>query len=207
MAEALYFIKTNPVAAKINLYNKLCREEESVLEFLDENKKTSLEIIKKKVQEDIDTLSKEELLQLFDWFEAKCKSGSEEMKTELFVHGIDLFYEIPFDENANYFQEILSDYEKHSQKKLKYAVDAENFNQFLIYGIFYTGFINDEQNKESYLSDFLKSEYKNLYHFAEIEFNLKKAEALSQENMYSHFTDLYDCTKFYKGSIIMLKNS
>jgi hypothetical protein len=34
MAEKLYFIKTNPVAAKINLYNKLCREEETALQFL-----------------------------------------------------------------------------------------------------------------------------------------------------------------------------
>jgi len=204
MAEELYFIKTNPVAAKINLYNKLCREEESILNYLDDDKKTSLELIKKKVQENVDSLSKEELLHIFDWFNSKFNGDQEEVKTQLFVHGIDVFYEISSSNNVQIFQEILSDYEKYFQRITNHIVDPEKFNQFLIYGIFFTGFINKEKGEENILADFLKSEYKDLYSFAEDEFNSKKTEILSKENMYNHFTDLYDSMKFYKSPIIKL---
>ena len=203
MAEELYFIKTNPVTAKINLYNKLCREEESILNYLDDDKKTSLELIKKKVQENVDTLSKEELLHIFDWFKAKY-NDSEEVKTQLFVHGIDVFYEIASSDIQNFLQ-ILSDFEKHSNGKLNYIVDSNHFNQFLIYGIFFTGLINKEKGEESYQSDFLKSDYNNLYSLAETEFNSKSPEIiLSNQNLYNHFTNLYDCIKFYKGLIKLI---
>ena len=115
MAEELYFIKTNPVTAKINLYNKLCREEDSILQYMQDDKKTSLELIKKKVLDNVDSLSKEELLNLFEWFNAKYKTDPEEVKTQLFIHGIDLFYEIPQSSNIQSFQQILSDYEKYSK--------------------------------------------------------------------------------------------
>ncbi|HCR75182.1 MAG TPA: hypothetical protein DIW37_02000, partial [Chryseobacterium sp.] len=94
MAEKLYFIKTNPVAAKINLYNKLCREEETALQFLKKDQKTSLELIKKKVLENAESLGKEEVEDIFNWFASKYSSDPEEMKTQLFVHGLDIFYEI-----------------------------------------------------------------------------------------------------------------
>ncbi|MDR6404701.1 MULTISPECIES: hypothetical protein [Chryseobacterium] len=205
MAEELYFIKTNPVTAKINLYNKLCQEEQDVLNYLDDDKKTSLELIKKKVLENVENLSKEELLNLFNWFNAKCNGDHEELKTQLFVHGIDIFHEILSPSNVQSFQQILSDYEKYSQRITNHIFDPEKFNQFLIYGIFFTGFINKEKGEEYILADFLKSDYKNLYSHAEEEFNSKKTELLSQENIYNHFTDLYDCTKFYKNSIIKLQ--
>ena len=48
MAEELYFIKTNPTIAKINLYNKLSREEENILKFLQPEAKKTLETIKEK---------------------------------------------------------------------------------------------------------------------------------------------------------------
>jgi hypothetical protein len=204
MAEELYFIKTNQVAAKINLYNKLCREEDNVLQFLKDDKKTSLELIKKKIQENVDSLSQEEILSIFDWFKAKYNSDPEEIKTQLFVHGIDIFYEISSSSDVERFQQILSDYKKHSQTNFKYIFDSENFNQFLIYGIFFTGLIDKEKGKENFLFDYLKSDHKNLYSFAENEFNEKKSDLLLQSNIYNCFSDLYDCTKFYKGSIIEL---
>lgn len=68
MAEELYFIKTNPTIAKINLYNKLCCEEKNVLNFLNEDKKTSFELIKTKVKDSVENLTKDELLQIFSWF-------------------------------------------------------------------------------------------------------------------------------------------
>lgn len=202
MAEKLHFIKTNPVAAKINLYNKLCRDEETVLPFLKEDKKTSLELIKKKVQENVDSLSKEELEEVFEWFKAKYNSDPEEMKTQLFVHGIDVFYEIPDASDAENFQQIFSVYRKYSQTNFKYKFDSETFNHFLIYGIFFTGLIDQEQGKQNFLFDYLKSDHQNLYSFAENEFNKKKSDQILQHNIYSCFSDLYDATKFYKGSII-----
>ncbi len=204
MAEKLHFIKTNPVAAKINLYNKLCREEENILPFLKEDKKTSLEIIKKKTQEDINSLSKEEMEDICNWFASTYNSDEDEVKTQLFVHGIDIFYEIPDASNAENFQHILLDYKKYSQTEFKYKFDSETFNHFLIYGIFFTGLIDQQKGKQNFLFDYLKSDYKNLYSFAENEFNEKKPDQISHHNIYNCFSELYDATKFYKGTIIEL---
>jgi hypothetical protein len=203
MAEELYFIKTNPVIAKINLYNKICDKENIVLGFLDENKIASLEIIKKKVKENIETLSKEELLHLIEWFQSEYKANDEEIKNQLFVHGIDLFYEIPDAINIKSFQQILADYEKYSQTKSKHIFDVEHFNHFLIYGIFYTGLVNN-QGQENFTFDLLKSNHKDLYSFAENEVNEKKSDFILPSSIYTDFSNLYDSTKFYKGSIIEL---
>ncbi|SDQ74813.1 hypothetical protein SAMN05421664_2438 [Chryseobacterium soldanellicola] len=202
MAKELYFIKTNPVIAKINLYNKLCREENNVLSFLNDDKKTSLEIIKNKVKDSVEELSPEELLQIFNWFKNEYRLDKEEMKTQLFINGIDLFYEIPSEAHVNNFQKILSDYEKHSQSRLNFISDCENFNHFLIYGIFYTQMIKKEN--EDILPHFLKSDYKKLYILAENQFNLNGVDKVDSDNLYNYFIDLYDFTKHYKGSIIKL---
>lgn len=201
MAEKLYFIKTNPVAAKINLYNKLCREEETALQFFKEDRKTSFELIKKKVQENAESLGKEEVEDIFNWFASKYSSDPEEMKTQLFVHGFDIFYEINDAEQVEKFNQILSDYEKYSNEYLEYQVNYENFNRFLIYAIFFTGLV--QQNNENYLSDYLQLNHKDLYSFAEQEFQAKNNE-FSHEKNYPDFEKLYDCTKFYKGFIMKL---
>ncbi|EJL74835.1 hypothetical protein [Chryseobacterium populi] len=209
MAEELYFIKPNPSVAKINLYNKLCREEQSVLDFLEDDKKASLEIIKQKVKDSVENLTKEELLNIFSWFSNNYHSDSEEVKTQLFINGIDLFYEIPATSDVQSFQQILSDYEKYSQRHLNYKVDAEEFNRFLIYGIFYSAMLQkDDQN---IVADFLKTEHKMLFSFAEEQFKANNEglilENASQKNIYNYFSDLYDSTKFYKGSIIKLHDA
>jgi len=201
MAEKLYFIKTNPVAAKINLYNKLCREEETALQFLKKDQKTSFELIKKKVQENAENLNKEELEDIFNWFASKYSSDPEEMKTQLFVHGFDIFYEIHDAEQVENFNQILSDYEKYSNEHLGYQVNSENFNRFLIYGIFFTGLV--DQKNENYLSDYLQLNHKDLYSFAEQEFQAKNND-FSHEKNFTDFEKLYDCTKFYKGFIVKL---
>lgn len=201
MAEKLYFIKTNPVAAKINLYNKLCREEETALQFLKKDQKTSLELIKKKVQENAESLSKEEVEDIFNWFASKYSSDPEEMKTQLFVHGFDIFYEITDSLQVEKFNQILSDYEKYSMQHLGYKFKAEDFNRFLIYGIFFTGLVH--QKNENYLSDYLQLNHKDLYSFAEQEFQVKNKD-FSHENNFPDFEKLYDCTKFYKGFIMKL---
>lgn len=204
MAEELYFIKTNPTIAKINLYNKLCREEKNVLNFLSEDKKTSFELIKTKIKDSVENLTKEELLQIFSWFSNEYKSDREEVKTQLFINGIDLFYEIPSTVDVVNFQQILSDYENYSKQKLNHLVDAQHFNQFLIYGIFYTRIKNQDKNISV---DILKQDYKNLYSFAENQFS-SNGKIFENEslvlNIYNYFTDLYDLTKYYKGSIIKL---
>ncbi|AZA51929.1 hypothetical protein [Chryseobacterium sp. G0201] len=204
MAEELYFIKTNPTIAKINLYNKLCREEKNVLNFLNEDKKTSFELIKTKVKDSVENLTKDELLQIFSWFNNEYKTDREEVKTQLFINGIDLFYEIPSTADVVNFQQILSGYENYSKQKLHHIVDSQHFNEFLIYGIFYTGIKNQDKNISI---DFLKQDYKNLYSFAEIQFNSNVKIFENQNtvmNIYKYFTDLYDLTKYYKGSIIKL---
>lgn len=204
MAEELYFIKTNPNIAKINLYNKLCREEENILSFLQPNGKANLEIIKDKVKDSVEELTKEELLSIFSWFSKMYHSNDEEIKTQLFIHGIDLFYEIPTTNNVEKFLQILSNYEKVFQQDFNYIVNAQNFNQFLIYGIFLTEIINKEQGKENILSNYLKSDYQSLYVLAQKQSELENFEKDNSANLQHYFNDLYDLTKFYKGSIIQL---
>lgn len=201
MAEGLYFIKTNPVVAKINLYNKLCRKEDHILTFLDINK-TSLETVKDKIKEGIESLTGEELLQLFSWFNDQYSPDHEEVKTQLFINGIDLFYELLSKETIQDFQQILADYEKSSGKTLSYISDSENFNNFLIYGIFYTGMGKKEEN--NILSDLLQKDHQALYSLAENQFQLNPAQGTESPEIQKHFAELYDSTKFYKGSVIKL---
>ncbi|MEY8759852.1 hypothetical protein [Chryseobacterium tongliaoense] len=208
MAEELYFIKPNPNVAKINLYNKLCREEQDVLNFLDNDKKASLEIIKQKVKDSVENLTKEELLNIFSWFNHNYHSDSEEVKTQLFINGIDLFYEIPATSDVHSFQQILSDYEKYSQQRLNYKVDSEEFNHFLIYGIFYSAMV--QKDDRNILADYLKTEHKTLFSFAEEQFSANNGGLILEstpQNIYTYFSDLYDSTKFYKGSIIKLHDA
>lgn len=204
MTEELYFIKTNPNIAKINLYNKLCREEENFQKFLQSDAKISLEVIKDKVKDSVEELTREELLNIFLWFSKAYPSDHEEIKTQLFINGIDLFYEIQSPIHSETFLRILSEYEKLSSENLNYIVNAQNFNQFLIYGIFLTEMINREQGKENILSDYLKPDYPALYTLAENHSELKTLDDKNNADLQKYFNDLYDLTKFYKGSIIQL---
>lgn len=204
MAEELYFIKTNPTIAKINLYNKLCREEEDIQKFLQSDPNVNLEIIKDKVKDSVEELTKEELSRVFSWFNILYPSSSEEIKTQLFINGIDLFYEIPSRDQVKSFQQVLSEYEKSSQQQLNYIVDAQHFSQFLIYGIFLTEILNKENRDENVLFDYLKSENQSLYLLAENQCKEKSSNGESSLILQHNFVELYDLTKFYKGSIIQL---
>lgn len=201
MKDKLCFIKTNPVSAKINLYNKLCCEEKSMLPFMEDDKATSLEIIKRKTIDNVETLSKEEFTCIFNWFHDRYGMDYEELKAQLFIHGIDIFYDISNPLGIENFSKILSYYEDYSDSKFPFLMNSEGFNHFLIYGIFFTGMANDE---EKYLFDFLKHDHKILYALAEKGYDEKKSGLVLQPEMYQHFSDLYDSTKFYKGSVIML---
>lgn len=202
MSEELYFIKFNPVVAKINLYNKLCREEKAVLGFLESDSKTSLELIKNKVQGGIHSLSKEELMSLFSWLNNQCNANQEELKIQLFTNGIELFYEISEADQIHDFQQIVSDYEKISQTNLNFIINSENFNQFLIYGIFFSNLASKQNTEENVCYNFLKSDYANLYSLAKEQFHKNNLEVNLNINKY--FSDLYDLTKYYKGSVIKL---
>lgn len=206
MAEELYFIKTNPNIAKINLYNKLSREEENILSFLQPDARAQLEIIKDKVKGSVEELTQEELLMIFSWFSNAYRSDREEVKTQLFINGIDVFYEIPSVDHAENFLQILSHYEKLSRQHLDYIVDAQHFNQFVIYGIFFTEIMNRDQGNENILSDFLKPDYPSLYLLAENQLSSADFDDKVIPGLQHHFTDLYDLTKFYKGSIIQLEH-
>lgn len=207
MAEELYFIKTNPNIAKINLYNKLCREEENIINFLQNDAKVSLEIIKNKVKDSVENLSKEELSGIFTWFSSAYPTDPEEVKTQLFIHGLDLFYEIPKEENVKTFQEMLSDYEKYSKQNLNFMVDSQNFNQFLVYGLFFTDISLKEQGNCTILSHYLKADYPSLYALAEDQFQKKGSDQNYDPALQRYFGELYDLTKFYKGPIIQLHTS
>lgn len=201
MKDKLYFIKTNPVSAKINLYNKLCSEEDSLLTFLEDDKKASLEIIKKKTLDDVEGLTREEFICIFNWFEARYGSDPEELKAQLFIHGIDIFYEISEPLCIENFSKMLKDYEDYLGSRFSFIMNSESFNHFLIYGIFFTGMANSE---EKYLFHFLKQDHKVLLALAEKGYEEKRYGLVLQPEMYQYFSDLYDCTKFYKGSVIML---
>ncbi|PRB05686.1 hypothetical protein CQ046_04395 [Chryseobacterium sp. MYb7] len=205
MAEELYFIKTNPTVAKINLYNKLSREEENILKFLQPEAQKTLETIKEKVKDSVEELTQEELLLIFQWFHQVYSADHEETKTQLFINGIDLFYEIPTTLHADNFLQILSDYEKLLKQEMNYIVDSKNFNQFLIYGIFFTEILNRKQHPDNILCEYLKPDNQNLYLLAENQYNLKDFNTAVVPDLQHYFTDLYDLTKFYKGSIIKLE--
>ncbi|WP_027374672.1 MULTISPECIES: hypothetical protein [Chryseobacterium] len=202
MAEELYFIKTNPNIAKINLYNKICREEDDALKFIPEG---NLDTIKDKIKDSVEELSKEELSNIFTWFSSIYQADNEEIKTQLFINGIDLFYEIPTSEHVKTFLQILSDYEKSAKEHLDYIVDAQNFNQFLIYGIFFTEIISKDKKQDNILSDYLKSDYQTLFLLAENQCKEKNFEEKNGLILQRNFVELYDQTKFYKGSIIQLE--
>lgn len=204
MAEELYFIKTNPNIAKINLYNKLCREEEHIMSFLQADAKVSLEIIKNKVKDSVESLSKEELSCIFTWFGSIYPSDPEEVKTQLFIHGLDLFYEIPKEHNVKTFQELLSDYENYSKQNLDFMMDSQHFNQFLIYGLFFSDIALKQKGDSSVLSHYLKADYPSLYELAEDQFRAKGSDLNGNSDLQHYFGELYDLTKFYKGSIIQL---
>ncbi len=206
MAEELYFIKTNPTIAKINLYNKLNREEENILKFLQPEAQNTLETIKEKVKDSVEELTQEELLLIFQWFHQVYSSDHEETKTQLFINGIDLFYEIPTTVHAEHFLQILSDYEKLLKQDMNYIVDSKNFNQFLIYGIFLTELISREQHPDNILCEYLKPDNQSLYLLAENQCGLKEIDHQLIPDLQHYLTDLYDLTKFYKGSIIKLEN-
>lgn len=202
MAEKLYFIKTNPVAAKINLYNRLCREEEQVLRFLQDDPKTSLELIKKKVKEsNLSDCSPEEMSGIFRWFEATHSPDPEEIKTQLFVHGLDIFYEIPEPGLIEGFLHLLSEYESRTHIRLASATASEHFIPFLIFGIFLSGLRN---STEHYLPGFLQSKHQDLYTLAEKAYQDKQTADPYPSDLYCCFSELYDETKFYKGFIIRL---
>lgn len=218
MAEELYFLKTNPLVAKINLYNKLCNEEDNVLPFLHDDKKTSLELIKNKLQDSIEYLSPDELRQLFNWFTFQYNSNTvngnennEEVKTQLYINGIELFHEIP-PVLTQTFDRILHDYEKANQSNLKYISDAEQFNRFLLYGLFYTSLAQEDDDEKRILIDYLQSQYPSIYEMAQSEFKEKingtefSKDLNSEAILFDNFSELYEATKFYKGSIIKINN-
>lgn len=214
MAEEIYFIKLNPVVAKINLYHKLCNEEDNFLRFLNADKQVNLETIKNKLQDSIETLSPDELRQLFDWFKFQYNSvTNDEVKTQLYINGIDLFHEIP-STPAKMYDNILNDYEKVNQCDLQYISEADQFNKFLLYGLFYTSFTHEVNIEKRILIDYLKTQHTPIYEAAQAEFK----EKTNQENftedlntsgivLFDSFSELYDSTKFYKGSIIQLTDS
>nr|WP_315026846.1 hypothetical protein [uncultured Chryseobacterium sp.] len=206
MAKELYFIKTNPTVAKINLYNKLCREEENISKFLQSDPHLNVETIKEKIKDSVEELTQEELSNIFAWFNNIYPSNSEEVKTQLFINGIDLFYEIPSQEEAQYFLQVLHNYERFSQQHLDYIVNAQHFNQFLIYGIFFTKINNQEADHENILYNYLKSEYSKLYSLAENQIREKNFNGDKGIILQHDFTELYELTKFYRGSIIQLKH-
>ena len=221
MADEIYFIKTNPTIAKINLYKKLCGKETIVLTYLDEDQKTSLEIIKTKVKDSIENLTAIEFCSIFRWFQSEYKqenpgsnNGEDELINQLFINGIDQFYKIPTNDVES-FNQIISDYQKYSHNTLHYKLDAEYFSQFLIYGIFFTGLMNHfHKNKieDVHLMEYLKPDYTTLYSFAETEFNsvaqnAEKKSLFSHDTLYNYFIELYDLTRFYKGSIIKLDHN
>lgn len=211
MSEELYFIKTNPTVAKINLYNKLCREEEIVMNFLNDDKKTSLEIIKNKVKDSINILSQDEFFNIVKWITDPYKDDYNEVETQLFINGMDLFYEIPSKTPVRSFHQILSDYECLVEQDFSISMNSDDFNAFLIYGIFSSGLLSiflDQHYYENTESDpgllllikTLKFNHEKLYEFAQTEFNsnlktleediigLKKVAAFNRENLHQSST-------------------
>ncbi|MDR6923302.1 hypothetical protein [Chryseobacterium sp. 2987] len=203
MANELFFIKTNPTIAKINLFNKIDREEEQMMKFLPDDARVSLEIIKKKVKDSVEHLTKDELSTIFAWFNSLYPSDIEETKTQLFINGIDLFYEISHKDRVASFQQLLTDYENYSQQNLEFIMDSQNFNQFLLYGIFITDIASEEKGSVNMLSHYLKTDHPTLYSFAEGQFK-KGIEIEAHSELQRYFGELYDLTRFYKGSIIKL---
>lgn len=83
-------------------------------------------------------------------------------------------------------------------------VNSQNFTQFLIYGLFYTDIALKEKGNCTVLSHYLKTDYPSLYTLAEDQFRTKGTDLHNDLELQHYLGDLYDMTKFYKGSIIQL---
>lgn len=205
MAE-LYFFKLHPVIARINLYNAICRDPESIFPFLPKDQDTFLELLKIKAKENIENLSTEELSCIFAWAKKVAEVNKEDVQSRLFINGIDIFHEITNPDAADQFMRIFSEYQNISGEHFNIHMKPDRFSNFLIYGILFTGMFQDGDNE---IFHYMKEEFGPLYEMAEKQYNLQSQND-SEKNvsvLYPDFIALYDSSRFSKDPITLLRYS
>ncbi len=157
MSEELYFFRFNKDISRIRL-SSLLRQEGgfSYKQFLaDHNSSFGDEVqfdnITRRIDENIEQITEEELGSLFYWFwERYEKSNSEidyqhfdeKLNEELFRYGLDMFYEIPSKTPVRKFHSLLGDYKYLANKDFHESFDADELRGVLNYIICYTGELN-----------------------------------------------------------------
>ncbi|MBS7255138.1 hypothetical protein [Flavobacterium branchiicola] len=150
MAEELYFLKLNPNVAKIKLVHFLnVKDEFSYREYINKHSNKSLifDDILKKIEVNIELLSRDEFMSIFYWFYRRIESlnsnlnytdQEEKLHNQLSNCGMELFFEIPSKTPVRKFHSVLNDYECQ-KTDLSFICKSEEFNDFLKYGICFTG--------------------------------------------------------------------
>jgi hypothetical protein len=102
------------------------------------------------------------------------------------------------------YDNILNDYEKVNQCNLQYISEADQFNKFLLYGLFYTSFTHEVNIEKRILIDYLKTQHTPIYEAAQAEFKEKTNQANFTEDLntsgivlFDSFSELYDSTKSF----------
>ncbi len=161
MSEQLYFIKLDENKAKIELSKRLNSEcDFSFRAYVDENyEDIKFQEIISKISENIDLLTNDEFLSIYHWFRAKNKldnpnldyrHSKDLLKQSMTECGLELFYESPSTSQVRKFHSIMSDYECHIESDINYLCKSVEFNNFLKYGICYTGELRIFLNKKYY---------------------------------------------------------
>lgn len=150
MAEELYFLKLNTDVAKTKLIHFLNTEDEfSYREYINKHSDKSLifDYILKKIEVNIESLSRDEFMSIFYWLYRRIESldsnlnytdQEEKFHNELSNYGMELFFEIPSKTPVRKFHSVLDDYECQT-RDLEFICKSEEFNDFLKYAICFTG--------------------------------------------------------------------
>ena len=161
MAEELYFLKLDTDVAKTKLVHFLNMEDEfSYREYINKHSDKSLifDDILKKIEVNIESLSRDEFMSIFYWFYRRIESldsnlnytdQEEKFHNELSNCGMELFFEIPSKTPVRKFHSVLNDYESH-KTDLNFICKSEEFNDFLRYGICFAGELFLFLNKHYY---------------------------------------------------------
>lgn len=203
MAEELYFFKLNSEKARTELIKQLKIDDHfSYQKYINKysDEELSFKEVIKKIEENIELLLFDEFWSINNWFYDRIvinnpNAGYDE-QWSLFVKsmsssGMNLFYDIPSKTPVRKFHSILGDYEHHMQTDIKKVCNSREFNDFLKYGICFSGelflFLNDKYYKSGIDDDLefqkeideINLRYGNHYH----EMALKELKELNEYNL------------------------
>jgi hypothetical protein len=176
MSEELYFFKFEKDRAKKNLISLIDHEQHlRYKDYLKQNspiyhdKSVIFDVIKSKINEDVATLTVDELWSLFNWFYKNHEpnftlidytQAYHSLISKMKDNGLDLFYEITSKTQVRVFHDMLNDYEWLSETQFdnRSPENVSRLREFIDYLICYTGKLNIFVN-EHYYTDYDRVAY------------------------------------------------